>query len=297
MRPHGLHCTAFLALVFTSGGAYAQGFGRVANTPYDGGVTVINNITIPDTPSDKVKLGTSKAGSALTGGATSSPAVTPPVTFPPRVLSVNMMAPFKAKWREERAIVTDSVLKYLNEKNIGGGFRTSRNRLVLAEDGPLFVGTDARGFTLRFLIANNVLSTYLRTPTPVSRDADPGFTVSFDLDVSIDVDVKNNQLVASPATVRPTVRPPVGRNVTGAFAVAAADLVKTLTDQDFVGVLLSKINGQAFPLPTGLDNSLAQINPFLQKAASRGVIVVGYDEGSGNVTLTLRNAGPAPVIH
>jgi hypothetical protein len=93
------------------------------------------------------------------------------------------------------------------------------------------------------------------------------------------------------------VHDPVGKNITGALALAIANLVKTLSGPDFIGALQSQVNGKAFPLGRGLDDAMRRINPFLQQAAAGGVIVVSYNADNGNVILTLRNPAAAPVIH
>jgi hypothetical protein len=267
------------------------GFGRVADRPYSGRVTVINRLkAVPD---NKVKI--EKA--SVVRGMSSSPTIATAAAVPPRVASVNLREVFDAQWREVRANMIRDALAFLNERDIGGGFRTSRNTLLIAEDGPLFAGWDGRGFTLRFSARDNRLSTYLRTPTPLSRDVDPGFYVNFDLDVILDIEVRNNQLVAGPARIEPHVKPPVGKNVTGALAVAAADLAKTLTGADFVGILLKEVNGRSESFPTGLNRELAKLNPILMAAAKGGTIMPGFDAQASSITLTLQNVQPAPIVH
>lgn len=269
----------------------AQGFGRVANQPYSGGVSVINNMKSPINTTDKVKLGSV----SVTGAR--NPGTIQPVKVPPRTISVNLMPIVMVEWQNARQNIISDAEAFLRERDIGGGFRTSKSRLTIAEDGPMFVGWDGRGFALRFVLANNSLSTYLRTPTPLGEDFDPGLVVGFDLEVTMDINVVNNQLIAGPARVQPKVGRPVGKNVTGAIAVAANDLVKMLSGTDFVGSFLSRVNGSDFGIPTGLNKELARLNPVLQGAAKGGVITPGFDSAGGNITLTLQNAGPAPVVH
>ena len=176
------------------------------------------------------------------------------------------------EWAEARLEMIDSALKYLDERDVGRGFRTSRNRITIAESGPLLIGVDARGFTMRYVINGNRLSTYFRTPTPLGRDFDPGFVVDFDMDVLIDVELRGNQLVAGPARIQPNVKPPTGKNITGDFAVAVNDLIRLLSGADFIGLLVKELNGRNFELQTELNQELDRFNPALQDASTGGVI-------------------------
>jgi hypothetical protein len=273
--------------------AGAQGFGRVANQPYGGGLTIINNMRIAPTTTDKVKITNSSISGALgsPAGGTKAPIV------PPRIIAVNLLGTLQSAWSVARDSVTRDALNFLDERNIGGGFRTSRNRLTLAPDGPLFIGWDGLGFTLRYALHGNRLSTYLRTPTPLSADVDPGFIVDFDIDVIADINVKDNQLVAGPSRIQVNAKRPQGKNITGDLVVAVNDLLATIIGTDFAGSMLKKINGRDFSFQNELNRAIAPLNPLLVTAARGGVIRPGFDAASGNATLTLLNAGPAPVIH
>lgn len=281
-----------LTLVTTAPATAAAqlGFGRVANLSFSGTVTVVNNMRRPQTPADVLKSGSR----SVAGTLQASPPATISAPLPPRTIDAGLL--LRGEWQRLRPTIVDSALAVLHERDIGGGFRTSRNRLTLAEDGPMFVGWDGRGFTMRVLLSGNSLSTYLRTPTPVSRDADPGFLVNFDLEVSIDVEVKGNQLVAGPARIQPTVHRPTGRNITGGLAVAVNDLVGFLSGADFAGSFLKQINNRNFGIQTGLNRELTRLNPVLQPAAAGGTIMPGYDAGRQGITLTMQNAGPPPVV-
>lgn len=268
------------------------GFGRVANLPYAGGVTVINNMRKPQTPADVVKQG----NLSVTGTLKTSPAAKISAPVLPRTVFVDTRPLLIGVWQQLRPGIVDSALAFLHERDIGGGFRTSRNRLTLAEDGPMFVGWDGRGFTIKLLLNDNSLSTYLRTPTPISRDADPGFQVNFDLDVEIDIEVKDNQLVAGPARVRPTVHRPEAKNITAGLALALNDLVGMLSGTDFTGRFLKQVNRRDFGMQTGLNQGLAKLNPVLRAAASGGTIMPGYNAGRSSITLTMQNAGQLPVV-
>jgi hypothetical protein len=239
------------SLFLAAGGAGAQGFGRVANTPYDAGVMVIS---------------------------------------PPSVMKLNLMNEFQSAWRTHRQAMSSAALSYLNQRDVGGGFRATRNQLHIAENGRLYVGTDSRGFTVRFALPDNTLSTYLHSSSPLNGE-DQQFTVTFDLDISIDVDVRGNQLVGSPARIQSTVGRPMGKATTTALAVATGNLGRLLSGPDFIAALLSQVNAGAFSPPVELSATLARMNPMLQRASAGGNVTAGYDSGSGSITLTLRRVG------
>lgn len=249
----------------SSASASAQ-FGRVANRPWSGGIAVTNRMG-PPAPS-------------------------------PLTASVNLMRLLNAKWGAARVQMTDQAVKFLNEHDIGRGWRTSKCRLDLANSGPLFVGHDGSGFTIRFSVRGNTLATWLRTPTGVSEDVDPGFRVTFDLDVTIDLVLRGNRLVAGPAKLTANAQRPVGTNVTGSAAVAAADLLKNfLGGPDLIGQLLTIMNSRQFSFDPGINQQMAKFNPILDQAARGGVIQPGYDAATKNATLTLIRAAPPPVVH
>ena len=293
---------------------YAQGgFGRTINLPYDGDIRIVDNLWSSIGSETKVGPGMTSAGgvrAASTGGkslggaSTGAKSVTqaastgarPATPSIPRTLSVNVRPLILAQWQAARQKILDSALIYFDERNLGGGWRTSRNTITLAEDGPMLTGWDGRGFSVKLLLKGNRLSTYLRTPTPLDRDLDPGFQIDFDVDVLMDIDVRNNQLVAGPLRIQPHVKRPEGRNVTGALATGLANLLSALTDADFVGLMLTYVNGQNFAFQTGMNAHLAQLNPVLQTASKGGAIVPGFDGATNTITLTLRRAGPAEVV-
>jgi hypothetical protein len=291
--------------------AFAQfQFGRVANQPWSGGVTVVNNIKTPitdvsarETAADGIRLnrtGISKRDQA----AASAPAQSnkhwskAAMLRSTKTASVALGPIMALKWEQARAQIMTDAVQFLNEHDVGGGWRTSKCNLNLAANGSLFTGYDGSGFTIRFVLPGNSLSTWLRTPTGVTEDADPGFRVSFDLEVSISVDLRGNHLVAGPAQLKANVQRPVGTNATGSAAVAAANILKDfLGGPDFIGQMLGKINGRSFSFDTGINPELAKLNPVLDKAAGTGgTIQPGYDAGSKSITLTLATAGPMPVV-
>jgi hypothetical protein len=274
--------------------AVAQGFGRTASQPWSGIVTVHNRMTPPGKPiSNAARLGVREVPGSL-----AQPTNARPASAKSERASVNL-APFIQQWWDaQRPQYIAKAESFLHERDIGGGFRTSRNRLTLASSGPMLVGTDGYGFTVRYLLNGNSLSTYLRVPAGplVNRDMDPGFLVRFDLDVTLDFTLRNNQLLAVPARIKANVHRPEGRNISGEMATAAANLARTLSGVDFIGQFLAVANSKPIAIDTGLNNELGMINPLLQKAASGGVIQPSYHAPNQSVVLTLVNSGPGPVV-
>lgn len=199
---------------------------RVANEPFSGRVVILNRIKGP-IPS----LGRKRIG------------------------AVSVRLPIERAWQTARPILTDIMLRAANERDIGGGFRTSRNQLSLAENGTLFIGVDGQGFTLRFLVSGNNLTTSLRVP--FQTPSDPRFSVNFDAEVTIDVDRSGSGgVIAGPARVKLNVSRPTGANVAGDLAVAANSLVKFLAGKDFIGEGVSTLNSQQFSLSTPVNFEL-----------------------------------------
>lgn len=285
---------AAAVLVVLGAQAAAQGFGRTASDPWSGIVTVHNRMTPPGKPiSAAARLGVREVSGSIAQPTNAKPAV-----VKPERASVNLAPVIQQWWDSKRPQYAAKAVAFLNERDIGGGFRTSRNVVTLATSGPMLVGTDGNGFTVRYLLNGNSLSTYLRVPAGplVNRHMDPGFVVRFDLDVTLDFSVRNNQLVAGPARIKANVHRPEGRNISGDLATAAANIVKTLSGADFVGQFLAVANSQPIAVDTGLNQQLGMINPLLQKAASGGVIQPAYHAANQSVVLTILNAGPGPVV-
>lgn len=313
---HHIVSVAFtlVAVLAPSGSGAQPGFGRVIDLPYSGGVKVIDNMWTSMGSDTKVNAEIRSGGGALGGsagaripsqgvssgaravgqGGSSAARSTAPAI--PRKLSVSVRPLVMSQWQAARQKIIDSALVYFDERDLGGGWRTSRNRVTLAEEGPMFVGWDGRGFTFKLSLQRNRISTYLRTPTPLDRDLDPGFEVEFDVDVLMDIEVRNNQLIAGPVRLQPRVKRPEGKNVTGSLTVGLANLLAAISDADFVGLMLTYVNGQNFAFQTGLNRELDQLNPVLQTAAKGGAIVPGFDAASSSITLTLRRAGPVEVV-
>ena len=160
-----------------------------------------------------------------------------------RVGAVSIRTPINLAWQKVRPFLTEWLLRVLNERNIGGGFRTSHNQLYLAESGSLFIGVDGQGFTLKYLLAGNNLTTSIRIPGPSPSGTDPRFSVNFDAEVTIEADRSGSGgIVAGPARLKLNVARPTGVNLTGDFAIATNNLVSYLSGKDFIGEGVTAIN-------------------------------------------------------
>jgi hypothetical protein len=264
-----LHSAALQAVV-------AQAFGRTANDPWSGRVTVINAIPIDKAKGIATQIG--RSGSA-----------------PKNIVSVDLHPVLVAYWADQKQKVWKDALTFLSEKDIGGGFRTGNNGLTLVPDGPLYAGFDGRGFTFKWVLPGNHLETQIRTPGPAPSDWDPRFQVFFDLTIVGDVDIQNKTLHVAAVHVQPTVHRPAGRNVTGNAATTFNNLVATLSGKDFIGQALSRINGQSVPVSKPINLELAKLAPALAKATANVDIQPGFTPSPNQVTLTLTRAAPVVV--
>ena len=201
-------------------------FGRVANQPYSGRIAVVNKIKATLNAADIFKDSTTLQGTSIYKKAVeAAKSKTPSPSVPTGLLTTVDLGPTLSNtWHKVRPRLTEEVLKFLNEKNIGGGFRTSRNHLDLDKDGELFVGVDARGITFRYVLRGNQLTTKLRTPGPLPSGSDPGFRVKFDMELLIDIDIHGTSLVASPARIKMNVSRPTGTNITGSLVSGCREL-------------------------------------------------------------------------
>src|SRR5262249_22539540 len=131
----------------------------------------------------------------------------------PSQVAVNIRPKLDQAWDKLRRKLTTEWLPKMEERDIGGGFRTYQLQLNLDTRGQLFVGYDGRGFTLKYLLRNNSLTTKFRVPGPTPSGWDPKFRVSFDVEVTMEVELKQGEgLVAGPAKLKLNVKRPTGQN-------------------------------------------------------------------------------------
>lgn len=258
----GLLVLAVFQLVPASGHAQ-YGLGRTATRPFSGQVTLINQM-------------------APVASAQAAPS---------RSLDLSQL--LQSSWAEARDTMTRRVLAYIDEREGGNRVRSNTSRLDVPQRGQFLVGADALGFTIRFIVRDVRLSTEFRSNS-LNSYANPSFTIGFDLDATIDVDLRNNQLIAGPMRIRPTVGRPVGRNLTAAQTVAVDNLARTLSTTDFVGRFVATTNNQQVGFQAGLNRELSKLNSFLQILGNGGYVVPGYDEGTNNITLTLHRGARRP---
>jgi hypothetical protein len=186
-------------------------FGRVASEPFNGSVSIHNKIPGP------------KQG------------------FPLPSINVGQMLD---KFADEQVLpLIKGELKKMEEKNIGGGFRTYQLRLVPGQRH-LFIGVDGTGFTVKYVITGNALSFKLRTPGPLPSGTDPRFTANFDVEVVLDVETKSARDItlrggAKFKILNAKLRP---RNFSARMIKAANDVLKLVGGPDFIGMLQAKAN-------------------------------------------------------
>ena len=151
-------------------------------------------------------------------------------------------------WQTFRTEFTKFAYGYLNERNIGGGFRTSRNVINLAENGSLFFATYSGGFTLKYVVKGNRFETSFRTPGPLPSGTDPRVAIACDAEVMIDIVKTGYDLRARPAQLKLKCGRPTGQNFTGDVVVGINDLIATLGGPDFIGKGLRAVNDPKFAL-------------------------------------------------
>jgi hypothetical protein len=272
--------------------AQSFSFGRAANEPWSGRITVINKIKLAE--AEKVfsdftqKIGTKGKASKATSLGNSILKGNPQ--------TVELRPFLDEAWAKARQPLANEMQHQLREKNIGGGIRTSRNTVVLGEHGELFVGWDGRGFTLRFVLRGNSLTTSLRIPGPTPSGLDPRFKVNFDVDLLMDVDIHGTTLVAGSPRVRLNVHRPEGKNITGSLVLAIERLVSVISGTDIEGTALKVINSKEIKLASPINLELAKLSPALAKATDGISIRPGFDKNPNRITMTLEKLAPLPVV-
>ena len=241
------------------------GFGRVASEPFSGMVAVLNRVKV-----------------------LSNPAI-------PREASVDLGPVIRQAWRTARPRLIQEAVAVINEHDVGGGFRTSRTSMSLAENGDLYIGTDGTGFTLRYVLRGNTIETSVRIPGPTPSDGDPRFNVRFDMDVTIEVDRSGLTMMASPARLHLNVSRPTGANLVGSIAVAAADVYKYFSGNDFVGQALKAVNSNDIALNKPINFELGKM---LGGRVGRGIAISpSFDKRANRLNLTLEDEGQGPIVH
>lgn len=210
--------------------ATAQVFRRVASEPFSGRITI----------EDKRKAS--------------------PVPSYLRAQTINVTPIFETGWSTARPMLTQMALDYLNEKDIGGGIRTSHNKLHLAEKGYLYFGTDGSGITLRYILPNSVLQTQFRLPGPTPANWDPRIAIVCNAELSVDLNKTGSGLgmTVSPARLNLYCNPPTGRNLTGELGLGIVGLIRTLGGPDFIADGLRTVNGRNDALGKKIDLELSK---------------------------------------
>lgn len=222
--------------------ATAQIFRRVASEPFSGRITI----------EDKRKAS--------------------PIPSYLRAQTINVAPIIETAWNVARPELTKMALDYLNEKDIGGGIRTSRNSLHLAEKGYLYFGTDGSGITLRYVLPNSVLQTQFRLPGPTPANWDPRIAIVCNAELSLDVNKIGSGLgmTVKPARLNLYCNPPAGRNLTGQLGIGIAELIATLGGPDFIADGLRTINGRNDALGRQIELELSK---YMNGKTSRNTFI------------------------
>jgi hypothetical protein len=260
----GVACLLTLTLAAQPAAAqqFIGTFGRVANDPFSGRIIVVNKLS-------------------QSSGA-------------PSQVAVNIKPKLDAAWDRLRPLLTKHVPEQLRERDIGSGFRTYQVKLNLDTRGELFVGVDGRGFTLKYLLRNNSLTTKLRVPGPTPSGLDPKVRVNFDMEVTLEVEPKAGVgLVAGPAKVKfLRVKRPSGANVTGSLGVGAANLVRFLGGPDFVGIALKAVRDKDVKVSGAVNLELDKLAPIIRKAGTNVEVRPTFDRARNELVLELHKRTP-----
>ena len=170
----------------------------------------------------------------------------------------NLDPAVRTVWQVFRTEFTKVAYNFLNERNIGGGIRTSRNVIALAENGSLFFSTNSGGFTLKYVVKGNRFETSFRIPGPSPASTDPRIAISCDAEVMIDILKTGYNLTAQPARLKIKCGRPTGQNFTGDVAVGINDLIATLGGPDFIGQALRAVNDPKFALNAPVSSELSK---------------------------------------
>jgi len=198
----------------------------------------------------------------------------------------------RTTWKEVRPALSKLGVDFLNERDIGSGFRTSRSSIILAETGTLYFGTDGTGITLRYVLPKNRIETSLRVPGPSPSSTDPRAFAECDAEVTIDIDRSGSDLIAAPARLKWNCSRPQGLNLTGKAVVAFNNFLAALGGPDFIGILTGPIRSGNLSVSSKV---FLKVNKMLPTKRQGGVFAFA---GSGNaINLTLEDDGGRPIVH
>lgn len=207
-------------------------------------------------------------------------------------LWIDVSSTIRSAWQQLRPALAEKGRTFLNERDIGGGFRTSRSVIALAENGNLFFGTDGSGFTLKYVLRGNRLDTSLRVPGPSPSGTDPRVYVTCDLEVTIAVDRAGIDLVASPARLRANCSRPVGVNFTGKAAIGVNNLINFVGGPDFIGMFLQPINSGSFAISNQLNLKISRLLPRRTQNTS-----IGFSRKDDQLVLIFEEDQKGPKVH
>lgn len=210
----------------------------------------------------------------------------------PTGIWINLGSTVQFTWGQLRPVLAEQGRAFLNERNIGGGFRTSRSVITLAENGNMFIGVDGTGFTLKYVLRGNRLDTSLRVPGPSPSGLDPRVYVMCDLEVTIDIERSGINLLASPARLKPTCSRPVGLNLTAQAAIGLDNLIRFLGGPDFIGMWLQPINRSNVTLSPAINVKFSSLLPKRTQYTS-----IGFSRRNDQLDLIFEDDNQGPKVH
>lgn len=210
----------------------------------------------------------------------------------PTGLWIDLASTVRFAWKQLRPVLTENGRVFLNERNIGGGFRTSRSVITLAENGDMFFGADGSGVTMKYVVRGNRLDTSLRVPGPSPSGTDPRVYIMCDIEATIDVERSGIDLVASPARLKANCSRPVGLNLTGQAVIGVNNLINFLGGPDFIGTWLRPINSGSLAISNQLNLKLSRMLPRRTQYTS-----IGFSRRNDQLDLIFEDDNQVPKVH
>jgi hypothetical protein len=234
----GVACLMVLGLEVRPASAQFY-FGRAANQPFSGTITVVSKVPGVSVPSPSVNI----------RGALQ-----------------------EAMSREVAPRLTETLRAELPKRKFAGFTPYLVGTPTIPSSGQLYAGTDGRGFTVRYVVSGASARIGLHTPDvkvgPLSlgapRSANPEFVVPFGIEMTADVSTGNAQrLAVQSVKIKLNVGKPSGANFTGNLAQVVNDLVAFVGGPDFLAQAQNRINGRQVTVVGPINVELAKLPPAI----------------------------------
>jgi hypothetical protein len=293
----GMACLVTWGLAAPPASAQFVGeFGRVANNPFSGQVVVLDRLP-------------KSAATSVNDYAKAKLPAKPrrPVPTARELASANVRPDLdKAMVEQVQPEVAADLRTELTKKKFKGfGAYNPRINFAGVSQAQLFVGTDGSGFTLRHVLPGNSMTFKMTTPDvkvgPLKIGApkalDPEFTVTFDLEMTVDVSANapKDALVVGQVKVKllnARLRP---SNTIGDVLDAVNDVVSFLGGPNLIGRAQSKFNNSK-PKFKPLDEKLSPVASALRSLSGPKVEVRPvFDRSRNRLQLELHPYTPVIV--